>query len=118
MSESRVLLMSHDMIQAVDHGARLLTTLAALERAWMLDDQDSLASIFDGIDPIEVQLTSSTLHALDLLWHTLPPFRGGSTLGSPDGDASPARGGVTESDVRSGQPSAPIPFPTDRARCG
>ena len=122
MTESRAVLLSHDMAEAIDHGARLLTTLSALERAWMLGDEDALASIFDGIDPIEVQLTAATLHSLTFLWELMPPPRSGTTLGTSGGSTAllSDRAGAAESEARSGQPSAPI-IPLDsysrRAPC-
>lgn len=123
-TDSRAVLLSHDMAEAIDHGARLLTTLAALERAWMLGDEDALASIFDGIDPIEVQLTASTLHSLTFLWHAMPPqIRGGTDGASQAGSdatavVSPSPLSVTAAASGGEQPSAPVtPLASRRAPC-
>lgn len=115
MIDARAVLLSHDQIQAIEHGARLLTTLAAIERAHMLDDAADLESILAGIDPVEVRLTANVLHSLTFLWHSLPPTRGGT-----DGAAQVDSGTATVSPLPLSvtaaqrppdddeQPSAPI----------
>lgn len=125
-TDSRALLLSHDMEQAIEMGARYLATLSALERAHMLGDEDELTSIFDGIDPIEVRLTANTLQSLSFLWHAMPPqIRGGTDGVSQDGSdatavVSPSPLDVTAAASGGERPSAPvtpIPLASRRAPC-
>lgn len=124
-TNERSLLISHDMAQAIEHGARYLATLAALERAHMLGDEDELASIFDGIDPIDVRLTANVLQSLSFLWHAMPPVRGG-TDGAPVDSGVAAVSPLPPSVTAAGsppdgeQPSAPIipiPLASRKAPC-
>lgn len=124
-TDSRALLLSHDMEQAIEMGARYLATLSALERAHMLGDEDELTSIFDGIDPIEVRLTANTLQSLSFLWHAMPPQIRGGTTGAAEGSrvtapVEPSPLGVTAAASGGERPSAPvtpIPLASRRAPC-
>jgi hypothetical protein len=107
---ARALRLSHDQAQAIELGARYLATLAAVERAHALDDEQDLEAILAGVDPIEVRLTANVLKSLSFLWHALPPvpteIRGGT-----DGASSRVPLSVTAApspDGEAEQPSAPV----------
>jgi hypothetical protein len=112
VTDQRALLLSHDHQQAIEHGARLLATLAAVERAHMLGDEQEVEVILAGIDPVEVRLTANTLQALSFLWHTMPQVRGGTDDADESGataTVAPLFPSVTAAaPPTSEQPSAPI----------
>jgi hypothetical protein len=109
VSDHRALHLSRDQADAIELGARYCRTLAALEHAHILGDEDAVINILAGVDPIEVKLTANALQALAMIWNAMPDqVRSRSTAvvqvasGPLPPDGSAAHDGE--------QPSAPIPL--------
>lgn len=115
--DHRALYLSRDQAEALELGARACRTLAAVEHAHILGDEEAFDSILAGVDPIEVKLTANALDALVLLWRSLPSqLRGGTPGVHPDDETS--SGSILPSHVTAApsppgdgeQSPAPIPL--------
>ncbi len=101
---SRPMFLSHDQAQALELGAAFCRTLAAVEHAHTVGDEQDVETILAGVDPIEAKLTANALQGLWMLWKSLPQDRGRTkdawrTGGKLDRPVSEA--------LSSAQPSAP-----------
>ena len=69
----------------LDLAARYCDTLAAVEQAYMTSDLDSIYSILDGVDPIDIKNLASEIRAFALEFEAA--VHGGRTTALTDGSA-------------------------------
>lgn len=76
---------TREQIEAIELGARYCRTLAAVQRAYMLEDTDDLEAILANLDPTEVSMTANALTAIHRVWDLLLQARGGTTISDVTG---------------------------------
>lgn len=100
--------------ERIAQAAGFCRTLAAVERAYLLEDEADLHNVLDAVDPAELAHTIEVLMALHMTWQVLPD------VGS-EPQATATRAGalriVSADSPTDHQPSEPTVFPGWSVRC-